>query len=193
VKPKFFRSQSDFRSWLEENHDSVRELWVGFYKKASGKGGLTYRQAVDEALCFGWIDGLTKRIDDLSYRQRFTPRRPTSNWSSINIKRVAELKKQGLMHPAGLAAFRRRDRERERLYSYESEQPKLAPRYEKQFRARKKAWDFFSKQPPFYRRGATWWVMSAKKEETRERRLATLIEDSANERRIAQFITPSKK
>ncbi|HJR45196.1 MAG TPA: YdeI/OmpD-associated family protein [Actinomycetota bacterium] len=185
-KPRFFRTEAAFRKWLEANHGRKDELWVGFYKKASGKGGLTYKQAVDQALCFGWIDGLAKTIDDNAYRQRFTPRRKTSTWSAINIKRVGELKKLGLMHPAGLKAFQERDPRKTSQYSFENA-PEFSAAQKKTFKANRKAWEFFQAQPPGYRRTATWWVVSAKKEETRDRRLSTLIEDSAAGRRIAQL------
>ena len=182
--PKFFASAAAFRKWLEKNHDKKAELWVGLYKKASGKGGLTYREAVDQALCFGWIDGQAKSIDDISYRQRFTPRRKGSIWSAVNIKRVAELQEEGLMHPAGLKTFETRDVTKTGLYSFENEPQSLDKDQEKQFRRHKAAWEFFQAQPPGYKRNAIWWVVSAKRDETKQRRLATLIEDSAAARRI---------
>jgi uncharacterized protein YdeI (YjbR/CyaY-like superfamily) len=146
---------------------------------------------LDEALCWGWIDGIRKGIDDISYTNRFTPRRPKSNWSLVNIERARELMKRGLMTPAGLKAFDKRDEEKVRRYSYEQEIPKLDRIYERRFRANKRAWEFFQAQPAGYKRTATWWVMSAKREETRLRRLATLIEDSRNELRLAMLRPPS--
>lgn len=185
-KPRFFRTEAAFRKWLETNHDRKDELWVGFYKKASGKGGLTYKEAVDQALCFGWIDGKVQTVDEDSYRQRFTPRRKTSTWSAININRIGELEKLGLMHPAGLKAFEERDPAKTGQYSFENA-PEFTAAQKKRFRANRAAWEFFQAQPPGYRRTVTWWVTSAKKEETRERRLNILIEDSAAGRRVPQF------
>jgi uncharacterized protein YdeI (YjbR/CyaY-like superfamily) len=190
-KVKFFKSQTEFRTWLEKNHAKAPELWLGFYKRGSGKVGITFRQALDEALCWGWIDGVRKGIDDLSYSNRFTPRRTKSNWSLVNIERARELRKRGLMTPAGLKAFDKRDEEKARRYSYEQEFPKLDRSYERRFRANKRAWAFFQAQPPGYKRTATWWVMSAKREETRLRRLATVIEDSKNELRLSMLRPPS--
>ncbi|MDQ5823251.1 MAG: YdeI/OmpD-associated family protein [Chloroflexota bacterium] len=174
----FFESPSEFREWLEQNHDSAKELWVGFYKKGFGKAGITWPEAVDQALCFGWIDGIRKRVDETSYTNRFTPRRRGSTWSAVNIKRVGELTELGLMRPAGLDAFEKRDEAKAQLYSYERAQSKLDETYERQFREHERAWAFFSAQAPSYRRTSSWWVMSAKKEETRQRRLAALIEAS---------------
>ncbi len=181
----FFETSSEFRTWLEEHHDTTQEVWVGFYKTSSGKPSITWPEAVDEALCFGWIDGIRKSIDDVSYTIRFTPRKSSSIWSSVNIKRVGELSKLGLMRPAGLKVFEERDQKKSGLYSYEQRKDsKLDPAYEKQLKANKKAWDFFQSQPASYQQPAIWWVMSAKQEETRLRRLATLIEDSEHGRTI---------
>ncbi len=174
----FFGSPSEFREWLEQNHDSAKELWVGFYKKGSGKAGITWPEAVDQALCFGWIDGIRKRVDETSYTNRFTPRRRGSTWSAVNIKRVGELTELGLMRPAGLEAYEQRDETKAQLYSYERAESKLVEAYERQFREHERAWAFFSTQSPSYRRTSSWWIMSAKKEETRQRRLAALIEAS---------------
>ena len=187
VKPRYFRSAAEFRKWLDKNHDKVDELWIGIYKKDSGKKGITYKEIVDVALCYGWIDGLVKSVDDASYMQRVTPRRPKSVWSAINIKRVKELMDEGLMHPAGEKAFKERDPSKTGLYSFENRPQKLPPAFEKRFRAKRKAWEFFQAQPPGYRRTAIYWVTSAKREETKERRLATLIEDSAAGRRLKQL------
>lgn len=193
MKPTFFATPSLFRGWLEKHHDSAQELWVGFYKKGSGQASITWPEAVDEALCFGWVDSVRKSIDDLSYANRFTPRRPRSNWSAKNIKRVKELTKLGLMHPAGLEAFEARTEEKSGTYSYEQRHlARIEKADERQFRANKKAWDYFQNQVPSYRQAAIWWVMSAKKEETRRRRLATLIEDSGLERTIPPLTRPTK-
>ena len=181
----FFNSPSEFRLWLEGTHAKVSELWVGFYKKDSGKLGITYPEAVDEALCFGWIDGVKKRVDAASYTHRFTPRKRKSTWSLVNIRRAEELKKQARMKPSGLRAFEARDPAKSGTYSFENRPRELEAAYEKKFRARKKAWNFFKVQPPGYRRTAVWWVMSAKKEETRLRRLGCLMDDSEKNRRLA--------
>ena len=184
MKIKYFRSASGFRRWLEANHAPVSELWVGFFKKDSGKGGLTYTEAVDEALCFGWIDGLKKRVDELSYTHRFTPRKPKSNWSRINVQHAGRLKQTGRMMPAGLKAYTARKPERSGAYSFENAPRKLNTTYEKQFKADKIAWEFFQRQPPGYQRLAIWWVVSAKKPETRARRLGQLIAESRHGRRL---------
>jgi uncharacterized protein YdeI (YjbR/CyaY-like superfamily) len=190
-KVKFFKSQTEFRTWLERNHARAPELWLGFYRRGSGKAGITFRQALDEALCWGWIDGVRKRIDDISYTNRFTPRQPKSNWSLVNIERARELRKRGLMTPAGLKAFDQRDEEKASRYSYEQASPKFDRAYERSFRADRQAWEFFQSQPAGYKRTVTWWVMSAKREQTRLRRLATLIEDSKNGLRIAMLRPPT--
>jgi uncharacterized protein YdeI (YjbR/CyaY-like superfamily) len=193
MKPLFFPTPASFRDWLEKHHDKQQELLVGFHKKGSGKPSITWPESVDAALCFGWIDGVRKSLDDESYTIRFTPRKPSSTWSAVNIKRVAELKKMGLMHPAGLKAFEKRADDKSAIYSYEQrKKASLGEEYEKQFRARKKAWEFFQAQPAWYRRTASWWVISAKKEETRLKRLTTLIEDSERGRTIAPLTRPAK-
>ncbi len=184
AKPRFFSTAAAFRTWLEQNHATASELWVGYYKKASGRVALTYREAVDEALCFGWIDGLAKSIDADRYMQRFTPRRPGSNWSLVNLRNVARLKSAGRMHPAGLAAFAARIENKTGVYSFENRPEKLPPSLERSFRAHPAAWTFFSAQPPGYRRTAIWWIVSAKQEATRQRRLAQLIATSAARRRL---------
>ena len=172
MKPAFFPTPADFRRWLEKNHDSAPELLVGFYKRDSGRPSITWPESVDQALCFGWIDGICKRIDDVSYTIRFTPRRRGSTWSAVNIRRVEELKKLGLMQPAGLRAYEALTPEKSGIYSYENVPKELPPAEEKKFRANKKAWEYFNAQPPSYRRVAIHFVMSAKREETRARRLA---------------------
>jgi len=180
--PIFFKNQAEYRKWLEKNHASAKELWIGFWKKSTGKPTLTWQQCVDESLCFGWIDGIRKSVDADSYKQRVTPRRPTSIWSRVNMKRVGELTAEGRMHPMGVAAFEKRDRTK--AYSYEQMFQGLGRAEETKLRKEKKAWEFFQSQPPGYRRLAGWFVMSAKKEETRQRRLETLIRDSAAGRRL---------
>jgi uncharacterized protein YdeI (YjbR/CyaY-like superfamily) len=194
VTPTFFPTPADFRRWLEQHHESESELLVGFYKKGSGKPSITWPESVDEALSFGWIDGVRKRIDDESYTIRFTPRKEASNWSAINIKRVGELTKLGRMHPAGLRAFEQRKEDKSRIYSYENAPRTLPPEMELQFRKKnRKAWEWYSAQPPSYRRVTTFWVVSAKREETRAKRLAALIEYSAEERRIGLEPVKTKK
>jgi uncharacterized protein YdeI (YjbR/CyaY-like superfamily) len=182
--PEFFRSQAEFRKWLEKNHTKVDELWIGYFKKASGKGGLVYKQALDEALCFGWIDGVVNRVDADSYKQRWTPRRDKSIWSNINIKRATELRDAGLMAPAGLAAFEARDAKRSGVYSFENRPKTLDAARAKTLRANKKAWTFFEAQPPGYKRLMIWRVMSAKQDATRDRRLDQLIKASAAGKRM---------
>ena len=193
MKVTFFNSASEFRQWLEANQDKVSELWVGFYKKDSGKTGITYAEAVDEALCFGWIDGIKKRVDDISYMHRFTPRKLKSNWSLTNTRRAEKLKRLGRMQPSGLKKFEARDPRRSGIYSFENRPRKLEDIYEKKFRANQKAWEFFQAQPPGYQRTASWWVMSAKKEATRWRRLASLTDDSAKGRRLVVVADATKK
>jgi uncharacterized protein YdeI (YjbR/CyaY-like superfamily) len=186
MKPIFFATPTEFRIWLEEHHDKSQEVLVGFYKRSSGRPSITWPEAVDEALCHGWIDGVRKGIDDVSYTIRFTPRKPRSNWSTVNINRVGELTRLGLMRPAGLKAFEERDLKKAGVYSYEQRKgSKLEPKYEEQMQANPKAWEFFQSQPPSYQQAASWWVISAKKEETRLKRLARLIEDSEHGRSIA--------
>jgi uncharacterized protein YdeI (YjbR/CyaY-like superfamily) len=185
MKPVFFADREAFRAWLEEHHATAKELWMGMYKKGSGRPSITWPEAVDEALCFGWIDGVRQRIDDESYMNRFTPRRPNSNWSAVNVRRVQELTRQRRMRAAGLKAFRERRDDKTATYSYEQRhQAKLDPAQERRFRSRKKAWAWFQTQPKGYRTTAVYWVMSAKRPETRERRLDTLIEDSAKGLRV---------
>lgn len=192
-KPRFFPTPSAWRAWLEENHAEAQELWVGLYKRDSGKPSITWPEAVDGALCFGWIDGVRKSVDTISYKIRFTPRKPRSIWSAINVKRATELSALGLMHPAGLAAFQKRDEKRSAIYSYEQRKTaKLPATYERLFRANSAAWRFFQAQAPWYRRTSSFWVISAKKEETRRKRLASLIEDSAHQRTIPVLARPPR-
>jgi uncharacterized protein YdeI (YjbR/CyaY-like superfamily) len=185
LAPTFFATPADFRAWLEAHHETNQELWVGYYKKGSGRPSLTWPESVDEALCFGWIDGVRKSIDEVSYTIRFTPRKPGSTWSAVNIKRVEALTAMGLMRPAGLTAFAERVEEKSGIYAYEQRQvAELSEAQDAQFRANPTAWEFFQSQAPSYRRAAVWWVASAKKEETRQKRLATLIADSAQGRTV---------
>ena len=185
MQPRFFASPDEFRAWLEANHDSESEVVVGFHKKHTGLPSLTWTESVREALCFGWIDGVRRRIDDDSYSIRFTPRKPGSNWSVVNVRHVEELTGAGRMHPAGIEAFEARKPEKTGVYTYENRRKaKLGPEQEERFRANKQAWDFFQAQPSGYRQSAIFWVVSAKREETRDRRLTTLIGDSAQHRRI---------
>jgi uncharacterized protein YdeI (YjbR/CyaY-like superfamily) len=183
----YFRNAAGFRRWLENHHAKAREVWVGFYKKDSGKPGISYPEAVDQALCYGWIDGVRKAVDDVSYKNRFSPRKTRSVWSLINIRRVGELTKMGLMAEPGLAAFKGRDPKRSGMYSFENRPASLTPALQKKFTADKEAWSFFKSQPPGYRRVATWFVMSAKRDETRLRRLERLMEDSRHQRRLAML------
>jgi uncharacterized protein YdeI (YjbR/CyaY-like superfamily) len=185
-EPIFFASPQEFYDWLEEHHETDTEVYVGFYKTHTGKRAMTWSESVDQALCFGWIDTRTNSIDEDRYMQRFTPRKPGSNWSKINVEKVAKLTEAGLMRPAGLAAFERRQKGKTGVYSFENE-TELAPEYEARLRANKAAADYFESRPQWYRRTAIHLVMSAKREETRERRLEQLIEDSAASRDIKQL------
>jgi uncharacterized protein YdeI (YjbR/CyaY-like superfamily) len=194
MEPIFFETPAEFRAWLEEHHADEAELLVGFHKKGSGRPSMTWPESVDQALCFGWIDGVRRGIDEHSYTIRFTPRKARSTWSVVNVKRAQELVEEGLMRPAGLAAFERRSEDRSGIYAYEQrEEAKLDPAAEKEFRANRKAWAFFSDQAPSYRRTAMHWVIRAKKEETRRRRLKTLIEDSAAGRTLRHLTRPAKR
>jgi uncharacterized protein YdeI (YjbR/CyaY-like superfamily) len=181
---KFFKSDKELRKWFVTNHKKRDELWLGYYKKSSGKPTVKYSQAVDEALCFGWIDGIAKGIDEHKYCQRFTPRRPKSIWSNVNINKAAALIKSGKMTPEGLKKFNERDEKRSRVYSFEQKNLELPPAYLKEFKANKKAWANFEKMPPSYCKPAIWWVISAKQEETQLRRLGILIADSEAGKRI---------
>jgi uncharacterized protein YdeI (YjbR/CyaY-like superfamily) len=184
---KAFATPVAFRDWLAAHHASETELLVRLYKVHARDKGMTYSDALDEALCFGWIDGVRRGGDEETFTIRFTPRKPRSTWSAVNIKRVGELQAAGRMHQSGLAAFQRRSTERSGIYAYENRQTKLSPEYGKKLRSNKRAWAFFEKQPPWYRRTSIYWVMSAKKEETRQRRLATLIEVSAKGKPLPQL------
>jgi uncharacterized protein YdeI (YjbR/CyaY-like superfamily) len=184
VNPKFFKTPSAFRKWLEVHHASSKELWVGFYKKGSGKPSIDWPESVDEALCFGWIDGIRKSIDAESYMIRFTPRKPTSVWSAVNIRNVEKLVKEYRMRAAGLKAFEARKENRSGIYAYEQRSPELVEPYLGKLKRNKAAWKFFQTQPPSYRKVMNWWVVSARQEETRLKRLDKLIEESAQGRRM---------
>lgn len=188
MEPVFFASPPEFRAWLERNHASADELWVGFHKRATAKPSLTWPEAVDQALCFGWIDAIRKSLGESAYTIRFTRRKPGSTWSAVNIRRVEELTEQGLMQPAGLAAFEARKLENSAIYSYEEgNERELDAESEAELRANTKAWSFFTAQAPSYQRTAKHWIMRAKQETTKQRRLAQLVEDSEHERRLAQY------
>jgi uncharacterized protein YdeI (YjbR/CyaY-like superfamily) len=179
MKPIFFAKQADFRKWLQKNHKKETELLVGFYKVGSGKPSMSWSESVDEALCFGWIDGVRKSIDKDSYQIRFSQRKSTSIWSAVNIKKMEELTKAGLMQPAGLASFEKRIESKSRIYSHEKGEEELPRDFKKQLEANKKAWDYFQSLAPSYRKVSTHWVMSAKQETTRIKRLNQLIADCA--------------
>ena len=187
VTPTFFRTQAAFRAWLEHHHRSEPELVVGLYHRGSGKPSMTYPEARDEALCFGWIDGIRRNYDARSYTVRFTPRKPGSVWSKVNLGRVRELRAEGRMRPAGLKVFEARDPRKAELYSFENRPRALDAGSLRAFRANRRAWAWFQGQAPWYRRTAAWWVMSAKREETRARRLAMLIAAAARGEKAAPF------
>lgn len=184
MKPVFFQTQAALRKWLMKNHQSADELWVGMYKKHTGKPSITWPQVVDEVLCFGWIDGIRKSLDAESFTNRITPRRKGSHWSAINLKRVEELKAAGLMQPAGLLAYEGRDPAKSQQYSNEHRQIVWPPTLEAKFKEHKHAWAFFQEQPPGYRKTITWWVISAKREETQHKRLERLIAQCAAGQRL---------
>lgn len=187
MEPRFFASPAKWRAWLEKNHERCSELLVGFYKKDSGLPSITWPESVDEALCFGWIDGIRRKIDDSSYSIRFTPRKARSTWSAANIRRAGELEALGLMHPAGLKAFRARLESRSAVYAFEQKQVSLEPAQELDFQANAGAWRYFQAQAPSYQRVAIWWVISAKRAETRKQRLSKLIGYSEQEQRLPQY------
>jgi uncharacterized protein YdeI (YjbR/CyaY-like superfamily) len=189
---RFFKTPAELRKWFEKNHETIGEQWIGFYKKGSGQPSITWPESVDQALCFGWIDGLRKSIDDKSYKIRFTPRKAKSIWSAVNIRRAGELIGMGMMHSAGIAAFERREEDLSRKYAYEQETVALGEEFLERFKRSPAAWRFFESQSGYYRKVASHWVTSAKQAVTRERRLVTLIEDSANGLRIAG-LRPEKK
>ena len=180
----YFKTQGDFRKWLERHHNTSSELLLGIHKKESGKPSVTYKEAVDEALCFGWIDGVRRSVNETSYSVRFTPRKPRSIWSRINTKRAGELKELGLMSPAGLRAFEDRDPKKANLYSFENAPRSLDAAFEAKFKKNKKAWEFFQTLPPYFTKMSVFWIMSGKREQTRERRLQTFIDSCARGERL---------
>ena len=184
MKLKFFKTPADFRAWLEKHHADKTELWVGFYKKASGKGGITYQEGVDAALCYGWIDGIKKRVDDDSYTHRFTPRRDKSIWSRVNTRRMTALIEQGLVAPPGMKAFEKRDAKRTGVYTFENSPKAFPPAVEKRFKAANQAWEFFRAQPPGYQKLVTGWIANAKKEETQRKRLEMVLDACAKGTRV---------
>jgi len=189
MKPSFFRTPGEFRKWLAKNHASNAELLVGFYKKDSGRPSITWPESVDQALCFGWIDGIRRSIDDTSYSIRFTPRKPGSTWSSVNINRAQALITQGQMQPTGLKAYEARRENKSGIYSYEQRSVDLEEPYNRLLKKNKAAWNFFQAQPASYRKAVYWWIMSAKKEETRLKRLEKLAAFSAEAQRLPEFMS----
>lgn len=192
MTPKFFKTPLDFRKWLEKNHLKEKELIVGFYKVNSGKKSINWSESVDQALCYGWIDGIRRSIDEESYSIRFTPRRANSIWSNVNLKKMEELDKKKLIQPAGYAIFEKRKENKSGIYSFEKVEINFSTEYVNQFKKNKKAWVWYQKQAPSYKKGVQHWVMSAKQDITQEKRLAQLILDCENERKIKQ-LSPSKK
>jgi len=191
AQPTFFATPADFRRWLAESHDRADELWVGFYKKATARPSITWPESVDEALCFGWIDGIRKKVDDESYTIRFTPRREGSTWSAKNVRRMEELIAEGRVEPSGIAAYERRSEGKTGTYSYEQrDRARFSPELAAALRADEAAWQHFRAQPPGYRKTATFWVMSAQREATRLRRMGVLIESSAAGRKIPLLSRP---
>jgi uncharacterized protein YdeI (YjbR/CyaY-like superfamily) len=184
MKPTFFKTPAAFRKWLERHAQTKPELLVGFYKADSGKPSITWPESVDEALCFGWIDGVRRRVDEVSYTIRFSPRRATSIWSAINSRRVRQLIDEGRMTPAGMAAFEARRGYKSGIYSYENRPATLVEPYAGMLARNAAARKFFEAQPPSYKRVATWYILSAKKDETRLKRVQTIIELSAAGKRI---------
>jgi len=184
VEPIFFETPAEFRDWLAKNHEKEKELLVGFYKKGSGKPSMTWPESVGEALCFGWIDGVRKSHCEESYTIRFTPRKPNSIWSNVNVRKVAELTQKGLMRPAGIAAYNRRSESKSGIYSFENAAKQLTSELEGIFKANQKAWDFFHAQPPGYRKLCIDYIMNAKQERTQLSRLEKLIEASHEQKRV---------
>jgi uncharacterized protein YdeI (YjbR/CyaY-like superfamily) len=192
-RPVFFKTPAELRRWFAKNHAKLSELWVGYYKKDSGKPSITWPQSVDEALCVGWIDGIRKSIDEVSYKIRFTPRRPRSIWSAVNTRRVAELQKEGRMKPEGLAAFTKREEYRSGIYTYEQRSPELPAEYARIMKQNPDAAKFYEQQPPGYRKAMNWRILCAKKEETRLKRLEELIHYSAKGQQLPQFVALTKR
>jgi uncharacterized protein YdeI (YjbR/CyaY-like superfamily) len=192
MKPRFFSSPEKFREWLERNHASSSELLLGFHKKSSGKKSITYPEALDEALCYGWIDGVRKNLDETSYTIRFTPRKARSIWSLVNVRHVERLTKEGRMQPAGIEAYERRDPKRTGIYAFENRPRQFSPEFEKAFRKNKTAWNFFEAQPAGYKRVIVFWIMEAKKEETRLKRFKQLVDVCEQGLRLG-LVQPKKK
>ena len=187
IKPTFFRTAAAFRAWLEKHHAKADALWVGYYKKGSGTPSMTWPESVDEALCYGWIDGVRKSLDEISYVIRFTPRKAGSTWSSVNIKRAQVLIERGLMQPAGLKAHQARKENKSGIYSYEQRGVDLEEPYNRLLKTNEAAWIFFQTQPASYRKAVSWWIISARKEKTRLKRLEKLMALSAQGQRIPEF------
>lgn len=187
MQPIFFTNTQTLRQWFIDNHQTETELIVGYYKKGVEKETITWSDSVDEAICFGWIDGVRKSIDEISYQIRFTPRKATSIWSKVNIEKVERLKKQNLMFPSGIVAFEKRKEDKSMIYSFEQDVVELPSNFEELFRANPKAWDFFTKQAPSYQKTAIWKIISSKQDTTKIRKLQELIEDSANGRKIKEL------
>ncbi len=192
VAATYFEDPASLREWFEQHHDTERELILGYYKVATGRASVTWSESVDQAICFGWIDGVRRTIDEQRYCIRFTPRRAGSIWSAVNIRKVRELKKQGLMTQPGLDAWAARSRQRSVRYAYEQGNVQLDPAYEKKLRANAKAWAYFESLAPSYRKPSVWWVMSAKQEKTRLRRLDILIDCSSKGTKIPSLVRKSK-
>lgn len=193
MTPKFFKTKNDLRKWFEKNHNKLNEQWIGFYKTTSGKQSITWSESVDEALCFGWIDGIRKSINNESYMIRFTPRKPNSTWSAVNIKKIEELTKLGLMKPEGIAAYNKKKDSNSKIYTYEQNEISLDKKYESIIKANKKAWEYFDEQlAPSYKKISIKWVMSAKQETTRLSRLKVLIDSSAKGEKIPGFVKYKK-
>ncbi len=193
MKPIFFKTQSELRKWFEKNHRSEQELILGYYKKSTGKETVSWSESVDQALCFGWIDSVRKSIDEESYQIRFTPRKPNSIWSNVNIKKIKELNYKGLMLPTGIEAFNKRKEHKSGIYAFENEEQKLDKNFDKQFKANKKAWEFFNQQPAGYKKLALHYVMSAKLEATRNKRFHDLVTDSEAGLRMRQLSWTKKQ
>ena len=181
MEPKFFSTQENFRKWLEENHLSSAEILVGFYKVGTKKPSMTWSESVDQALCFGWIDGIRKSIDGESYQIRFTPRKSTSIWSAVNIKKIEELTKKELIFPAGIAAFKKRQEHKSKIYAFETDAMQLPEEFLKIFMSNSIAWEYFENLAPSYKKTSIHWIMSAKQEATQQKRLLQLISDSENQ------------
>lgn len=180
----FFKSQHELRNWFGKNHETAKELFVGYYKVHTKKKSITWSESVDEAICFGWIDGIRKRIDDDSYQIRFTPRNPKSIWSDVNIKKIKKLKKLGLVKQKGLEAFSKKIEEKSKIYSYERKNIKLSKEFEEEIKKNKLAWDYFSKLAQSYKKASVHWIMSAKRLETQKKRLQILIESSEQNQKV---------